>query len=127
MNILSLCLCRPGFENDLAAEIAYKTATGGNGSYAKTFNNLGYIEVFSENLEHIDKDLIFARQVIPNARKVENLPENDRILPLLKALDELLPPERVLRFRTPISRYQRGQVLVTIFEKVSASPSQNPS
>ncbi len=87
--------CRPGFEKDLAAEIQQKAALKEIFGYCRLQANAGYIEfdaTESENgllfkvlkLEH----LIFCRQWFRCIASVGDFVDNDRINPILAALDK---------------------------------------
>jgi len=91
----ALAYCRPGFEKDLAAEMIQRCGKRGVAASAKPEPNAGYV------LCEIDapqdearlflrfRDLIFARQLVWVQAWLEDLPEKDRLTPILGALELL--------------------------------------
>jgi 23S rRNA (cytidine2498-2'-O)-methyltransferase len=85
-----ILLCRPGFENECAAEIMDHVSGTAYAGYIKTGNNRGVVQLVSaENrlltglMEMISFDeLIFARQWFASTELIENLPEKNRTIPL---------------------------------------------
>lgn len=93
MNKLAL-LCRAGFEKEVVGEIADKAAALGIFGFANVKENSGYVifECYQENgadrlAQELDfRRLIFARQMFVVGDLLQNLPENDRISPILSTL-----------------------------------------
>lgn len=87
-----LIYCRPGFEKEAASEIAsVMLSAGGQGGYVKAKPDAGW--VFYSPYDPAEartplvgwRDLVFARQLVRDARLVEKLPVNDRARPLAEA------------------------------------------
>lgn len=99
MNICNhlLLLCRPGFEKECAGEIIDAANTVGFPAYIQTDNNSGYVLLVGtsqmdarELLEQLNfTDLIFARQWFAALPKLDNMPEENRINPLIAAIKKL--------------------------------------
>lgn len=97
MNLNQLVLyCRPGFENDCAAEVQEKAAAFECFGFIKAQANQGYV-VFQCQIED-DADvlakklklseLIFSRQLFCAVSSVTELPQEDRIAPILEAIQD---------------------------------------
>ncbi|WP_261815788.1 23S rRNA (cytidine(2498)-2'-O)-methyltransferase RlmM [Vibrio gallicus] len=102
--------CRAGFEKDCAAEIQAKATRIEVFGYPKTKSNSGYVvfECYSEGdaqrlIKEIDfQTLIFARQMFAAATELKSLPSEDRISPILEALDtDKMPTCGDIRIETP--------------------------
>lgn len=87
-----VCLCRAGFEPELAAELSERFAQLGQTGYARTTRGRGLVEwlgspdgrAASRALPF--RDLIFARQKLVLLAELDGLDPIDRITPLLDAL-----------------------------------------
>ena len=98
MNKLAL-YCRAGFEKEMAGEINDKAAQLGVFGFASVKENSGYVIFECYQPGDADrlarelslKDLIFARQMIVVGDLLQNLPEQDRISPILEQ-DQTLNP-----------------------------------
>lgn len=92
-----LLLCRPGFEKECAGEIIDIANDAGFPAYIQTKDNTGYVlligtsEQDSRELFELIKfdDLIFTRQWFAALPKLDNLPEQNRIDPLMAAIKTL--------------------------------------
>ena len=103
-----LLYCRPGFENDCAAEIQDKAAELGFFGFSKTSRQSGF--VYFECYQGSDagalvrelnfSQLVFARQLIAVKALLENLPLDDRISPIVAQV-EGLPKGGNLLVETP--------------------------
>ena len=90
-----LFYCRPGLENDCAAEAIDKAAEAGIYGYAKTEPNLGYVRfmthVADDSLRMVDDvpfdSWIFPRQIIHVTHELKDLPVHDRISALAEAAE----------------------------------------
>lgn len=87
-----LCYCRAGFEPELAAELTERAATAGFAGYARTERGSGFVEFVSDEAASLWRalpfsQLIFARQKLLRFAELRGLPPQDRIAPLLAALD----------------------------------------
>lgn len=86
-----LAYCRAGFEKDLANEIQEKAAKLSVFGFARLKSNTGYVEFECYQADDIDKlarqllleRLVFARQMFVFSHKLETLPPEDRISPIL--------------------------------------------
>ncbi|RUO74084.1 23S rRNA (cytidine(2498)-2'-O)-methyltransferase RlmM [Pseudidiomarina sediminum] len=111
-----IAYCRPGFENDCAAELQEKTAVLGSFGYCQTKPQQGYVvyRCAVEESEHLAKklalsDLIFTRQFITILAEINDLPAQDRVSAIQMALlDEQvteafasIKPAGALRVETP--------------------------
>ena len=98
MNKLAL-YCRAGFEKEMAGEINDKAAQLGVFGFASVKENSGYVIFECYQPGDADrlarelnlKDLIFARQMIVVGDLLQNLPEQDRISPILEQYKTLNP------------------------------------
>ena len=98
MNKLAL-YCRAGFEKEMAGEITEKAAELGVFGFANLKENSGYVIFECYQAGDADRlarglkfnQLIFARQMIVVGDLLQNLPENDRISPILEQYQELNP------------------------------------
>ena len=98
MNKLAL-YCRAGFEKEMAGEINDKAAQLGVFGFASVKENSGYVIFECYQPGDADrlarelslKDLIFARQMIVVGDLLQNLPEQDRISPILERYQTLNP------------------------------------
>lgn len=98
MNKLAL-YCRAGFEKEMAGEINDKAAQLGVFGFASVKENSGYVIFECYQTGDADrlarelslKDLIFARQMIVVGDLLQNLPEQDRISPILEQYQTLNP------------------------------------
>lgn len=98
MNKLAL-YCRAGFEKEMAGEINDKAAQLGVFGFASVKESSGYVIFECYQAGDADrlarelslKDLIFARQMIVVGDLLQNLPEQDRISPILEQYQTLNP------------------------------------
>ena len=98
MNKLAL-YCRAGFEKEMAGEITEKAAELGVFGFANLKENSGYVIFECYQVGDADRlarelkfnQLIFARQMIVVGDLLQNLPENDRISPVLEQYQALNP------------------------------------
>ena len=98
MNKLAL-YCRAGFEKEMAGEITEKAAELGVFGFANLKENSGYVIFECYQVGDADRlarelkfdQLIFARQMIVVGDLLQNLPENDRITPILEQYQALNP------------------------------------
>jgi len=98
MNKLAL-YCRAGFEKEMAGEITEKAAELGVFGFANLKENSGYVIFECYQAGDADRlarelkfnQLIFARQMIVVGDLLQNLPENDRISPILEQYQALNP------------------------------------
>jgi len=88
-----VCLCRPGFEPELAAELSHHAAQAGIGGYAKTERDSGLVQflVNPDDADALDRavphaSLIFARQKLRLIAELARLDPQDRVSPVLRAL-----------------------------------------
>ena len=92
-----LLYCRPGFENECAAEITDMTSAAGIYGYVRAKEQSGYVvfcshepideDTFQQHIAY--KDMVFARQCLLAANIVKDLPVDDRITPLLTHIQQL--------------------------------------
>jgi 23S rRNA (cytidine2498-2'-O)-methyltransferase len=88
------CLCRPGFEGELAAELGERAAACGVPGYSRTDRNCGYVWFMVNDPSAtaiLDRALgwrsvIFARQKLLAFADLERLPPQDRVAPMLAAV-----------------------------------------
>ena len=98
MNKLAL-YCRAGFEKEMAGEITEKAAELVVFGFANLKENSGYVIFECYQVGDADRlarelkfdQLIFARQMIVVGDLLQNLPENDRISPILEQYQALNP------------------------------------
>ena len=86
-----LCLCRQGFEPELAAELSERAAYANVAGYARTQRNDGYVVFVTEEGAALSKalswrSLIFARQKLQVLAELPQLDAADRITPIIAAL-----------------------------------------
>ena len=92
-----MLLCRPGFESECAAEMMDYAVNAGIPAYIKAKTGTGFAHLVSADdrdlsmlLTDIDFNaLIFTRQWFACADRIDNLPENNRITPLLAIAREI--------------------------------------
>lgn len=98
MNKLAL-YCRVGFEKEVAGEISDKAAEQGIFGFANLKENSGFVIFECYQAGDADKlarllklnELIFVRQMIVVGNLLQNLPEQDRISPILAEYQQLNP------------------------------------
>lgn len=98
MNKLAL-YCRAGFEKEVAGEIADRAAELGVFGFANLKENSGFVIFECYQANDADKlarelrlnSLIFVRQIIVVGDLLQNLPENDRISPILAEYAKIQP------------------------------------
>jgi 23S rRNA (cytidine2498-2'-O)-methyltransferase len=97
-NITQLVLlCRPGFEKECAGEIMDYASSLGFPAYIQTRPDTGYVLLIgagepniSELISQLDfRQLIFTRQWFASLSKLDDLPEQNRITPLITAIQSL--------------------------------------
>lgn len=93
----ALAYCRPGFEKDLASEMTARCAKKGMASVCRAVPDSGFV------LQDIDapedearklvgyNELVFARQLVWVRASLENLPEKDRLTPLMNTITGKIP------------------------------------
>ena len=92
-----LLLCRPGFEKECAGEIMDYASELGFPAYIQTNPDTGYVLLISagepnisELLSQIEfKQLVFTRQWFASLPRLDDLPEQNRITPLVDAIKTL--------------------------------------
>lgn len=90
------CHCRPGFEPELAAELAERAALLGHAGYPKAHRGSGFVEYISDDAAQLARrlpfaDLIFARQKLLRLADLRGLDPKDRISPILSVLESDVP------------------------------------
>ncbi|MCX9155287.1 23S rRNA (cytidine(2498)-2'-O)-methyltransferase RlmM [Niveibacterium sp. 24ML] len=91
----AIAYCRPGFEKDLAAEFAAKCAKSGVAGQSHSTPDCGFVlHEFDAPLEEAQRvvaydQLVFARQLIWVRETIDDLPEKDRLTPLMAAIGRL--------------------------------------
>ncbi|WP_210394920.1 23S rRNA (cytidine(2498)-2'-O)-methyltransferase RlmM [Motiliproteus sediminis] len=89
--------CRPGFESECAAEMTERAGALGIYGYAKTAAGSGWVLFVTQHsqgastlIEQLPfRELVFTRQWLASAGRVDDLPAHDRVGPLLHAAREL--------------------------------------
>lgn len=89
--IALLCLCRQGFEPELAGELSARAGAAGFSGYARTQRNDGYVQFVCDEAASLSRilswrELIFARQKLVVLAELPQLDPSDRITPMLEAL-----------------------------------------
>jgi 23S rRNA (cytidine2498-2'-O)-methyltransferase len=92
-----MLLCRPGFESECAVEMMDYAVSAGVPAYMKAKTGAGFAHVVSADgrdlsklLNRIDFDmLVFTRQWFACTDRIDNLPEQNRITPLLAIAQEI--------------------------------------
>lgn len=95
--VCCLLYCRPGFEKECASEIMQITQSRGISGYIKAKADTGYVgfyptmpaSLYVLNEAIIFNKLIFARQTVYISHIISDLPQTDRITPLLSAIQTL--------------------------------------
>jgi len=103
--------CRPGFENECAAEVQERAAARGVAGYCRASPDSAYVNFQPHEAEDAAtlhrvlplSELIFARQWFVVSALCEALPPTDRITPLMRAIGELAVPVAQLVLETPDS------------------------
>jgi 23S rRNA (cytidine2498-2'-O)-methyltransferase len=92
-----LVLCRPGFEGDCAAELSHRVAESGAWGHARTIDGEGVLEFFPGGADPLallrtERFLhpVFPRQWCATGPCFEDLPEQDRLGPLLADFDQVV-------------------------------------
>jgi len=88
-----LCLCRQGFEPELAGELTTRAGEFGFAGYARTQRNDGYVLFMCEEAAALSRmlswrELIFARQKLVVLAELPQLDPADRITPMLAVLGD---------------------------------------
>ncbi len=83
-----IAYCRQGFEPELAAELAEKSAHAGLHGYARTQRNEAYVVFAGQDSAALDRalpwrDLVFARQKLALIAELRGIDPKDRITPIL--------------------------------------------
>jgi 23S rRNA (cytidine2498-2'-O)-methyltransferase len=86
-----LCLCRQGFEPELAGELQFRAGEAGFAGYARTQRNDGYVLFMCDEAAALAprlrwRELIFARQKLVVLAELPQLDPADRITPMLEVL-----------------------------------------
>ena len=89
-----LAYCRPGFEGECAQELAAHDAGLATGGFARSERNSGFVEFVLADAESARRyadavswrGLVFARQLLRVAEKIEGLPKSDRLGLLMPAI-----------------------------------------
>ncbi|MDP5238355.1 23S rRNA (cytidine(2498)-2'-O)-methyltransferase RlmM [Uliginosibacterium sp. 31-16] len=92
-----ILLCRPGFENECAAEAEGLAQRAGMHGRARTAPNSGSVHFVFDEVFDWDlalqaapfHSLVFARQRSVWLERVANMPEDDRVTPLMRAILDL--------------------------------------
>ncbi|MDO4709682.1 MAG: 23S rRNA (cytidine(2498)-2'-O)-methyltransferase RlmM [Pseudomonadota bacterium] len=87
-----LCWCRAGFEPDLAAELTERAAEAGFAGYARTERGSGHVIFHCEDAAALNaalpwRELVFARQKLRLLAELRGIDTQDRISPVLAALE----------------------------------------
>ena len=82
-----LVQCRAGFEGDCSAELGELAAAVGTAGFARAVRDSGWL-LFETDAPLVPdwRELVFARELWPVHAVLDDLPERDRIAPLLAAL-----------------------------------------
>jgi 23S rRNA (cytidine2498-2'-O)-methyltransferase len=96
----ALLYCRPGFENECAAEIQLRLQVHSIEGFCKTKPLSGFvvfaIHDFSQGRKFFNclkyQELIFTRQIVWLGKLVTGLPDTDRVTPLLEAIEQSIIP-----------------------------------
>lgn len=97
MNKLAL-YCRMGFEREMAAEITDKAAEKGVFGFARVIENSGYVIFECYQADEADylareldfQQLIFARQMLVISDLLTDLPQQDRITPIVQQYQQIV-------------------------------------
>lgn len=84
-----LLFCRPGFEKECLAEVTEAAAHCGHAGWSRLIPDSGMVEFQSERARRLYEqlpELIFAREVWPVFSKIDPLPSDDRVSPILASL-----------------------------------------
>lgn len=95
--VCSLLYCRPGFEKETASEIMQLTQKHDINGYIKARADSGYVGFYpsdGQNLRLLNQaidfsKLMFARQCVQVCQIIQDLPQQNRVAPLLKAIQPL--------------------------------------
>ena len=88
-----LCLCRAGFEPELAAELTERAALAGIGGYARAVRDDGYALFHAADPDDRPgralpwRELVFARQKTLLIAELDGLDPRDRVSPVMSALE----------------------------------------
>lgn len=122
-----LLYCRAGFEKDCAAEAHERFAEQGWNGYPQTTEGTGLVVFHAEPFDAEDRnmippagsDFVFARQMVEQAKKVENLADGDRAGPLVQALMQLAPRGSYRELRLESLESQEGLGIAPFYKKFS--------
>ena len=84
-----LLLCRPGFEKECLAEVTEVAAERGAYGWSRLEADSGFVLFETEQADALYDalpDLVFAREAWPVVAELTDLPEKDRVTPILEAL-----------------------------------------
>lgn len=92
-----MLLCRPGFESECAVEMMDYALSAGVPAYVKAKTGAGFAHIASADERDLSKlltrisfnTLIFTRQWFACTDRIDNLPEQNRIAPLLAIAQEI--------------------------------------
>ena len=92
-----MLLCRPGFENECAAEIMQHSSAEGFPAYANARPGNGYVHLASADRHELTplltliefEDLVFARQWFACTRQITALPDRSRAAPLAEIASKI--------------------------------------
>jgi 23S rRNA (cytidine2498-2'-O)-methyltransferase len=125
-----LIYCRPGYEKDAAQELSLAASLQHWPAYCKTWAGLGFCElIWTQDSPPTDLDLrmdqlIFPRQWLHHAELLTELPENDRIGPILSHLHRLLPDGRFQEFVIEHPDTNEGRQLARFCKKFAGALQQ---
>ncbi|CAK9884352.1 MAG: Ribosomal RNA large subunit methyltransferase M [Candidatus Erwinia impunctatus] len=120
-----LLYCRQGFEKECAAEITARAASLEIFGFPRVKEDAGYVifECYQENdAEKLIKtqpfsQLIFTRQWVRVGDLLQHLPENDRIIPIIAALDEVKSGEKAGELRIEVADTNQSRSLLKFCRK----------
>jgi len=86
-----LLYCRPGFEQDCAQEVFRHARLQRPvlSQQAAVIPNCGYVEIALNGQSLSIRNLVFSRQLISLHQTIKNLPDRDRLSPILAAIETL--------------------------------------
>ncbi len=125
-----LLYCRAGFESECAQEVMDHATENGCGGYIRAHKNAAYVEWVETVPGHAKElyqsvrfeQLIFARQWFLSLPMMEDLPETDRVTPLLAAFRSLNVRLGHLWVESPDTN--QGKELATFCKKFTAPLAQ---
>ena len=86
-----LLYCRPGFEQDCSQEVFRRARLQRPvlAQQAAVIPNSGYVEIALNGQSMSFRNLVFSRQLISLYQTIANLPDHDRLTPILAAIETL--------------------------------------